>query len=453
MDYLLKIENLTIVHSKLISDGINPFVQFVKDTYDNYSLVNDINLFVREGEYLGLVGESGSGKTLTVKSILGLIDVNPGIVEGKISYKSDGQKKKTIILSIPQNGGSEFLNNIIGRQYMHSWHCKIKDGEINLPHDFMYKNNHATICAYNSTDSHCDELILNDKHFKESNKRLTLDIFQKHEYVYLVGLKRISRKTKSFQRSTINVLKEKKIPGRHISIILQDPVSFLNPYWSMSRQMINLNKLHFHSNEENVIDNLLSEVKLNTDSFKTAVPRELSGGQGQRAMILLSSITKPKLLIADEPTTGLDVTLKKIVVEKFKGLRKKVSPNLSMIFISHDLGMVRKATDRINVMYKGEIIENCESEKFNNKEGHHPYVTELLGITQSDYVRDNPDNVKMDLLKLGHGCKYYNNCTLTSKNTRCRLVSPPAISLLSNSILLNDDPNQPWVKCWDFLND
>ena len=106
----------------------------------------------------------------------------------------------------------------------------------------------------------------------------------------------------------------------------------------------------------------------------------------------------------------------------------------------------------MEIMYKGEIIENCESEKFNNKEGHHPYVTELLGITQSDYVRDNPDNVKMDSLKLGHGCKYYNHCTLTSKNTRCRLVSPPAISLLSNSILLNDDPNQPWVKCWDFLN-
>ena len=453
MDYLLKIENLTIVYSKLLSDGINPFIQFVKDTYDNYSLVKNINLSVKKGEYLGLVGESGSGKTLTVKSILGLIDVNPGIVEGKISYKSDGQKKKITILSIPQNGGSEFFNKVFGRQYIHSWHCKINDGEINLPHDFIYKNNHATICAYNSTNSNYDEIILNDKNFKERNKKLSLEIFQKYEYVYLVGLKQISYRTKSFQKKAVNILKEKKIPGQHISIILQDPVSFLNPYWSMSRQLRNLNELHFHSNDDKFIDNLLSEVKLNTDSFKTAVPRELSGGQGQRAMILLSSITKPKLLIADEPTTGLDVTLKKIVVEKFKGLRKKVSPDLSMIFISHDLGMVRKATDRINVMYKGEIIENCESEKFNNKEGHHPYVTELLGITQSDYVRDNSDNVKTDSLKLGHGCKYYNHCTLTSKNTRCRLVSPPAISLLSNSILLNDDPNQPWVKCWDFLNE
>ena len=75
----------------------------------------------------------------------------------------------------------------------------------------MYKNNHATICAYNSTNSNYDEIILNDKNFKERNKKFSLEIFQKYEYVYLVGLKQISYRTKSFQKKAVNILKEKKV--------------------------------------------------------------------------------------------------------------------------------------------------------------------------------------------------------------------------------------------------
>ncbi|SVD82335.1 uncharacterized protein METZ01_LOCUS435189, partial [marine metagenome] len=205
------------------------------------------------------------------------------------------------------------------------------------------------------------------------------------------------------------------------------------------------------NNQHNIIENLLSEVKLNTDSFKNALPRELSGGQGQRAMILLSSITKPRLLIADEPTTGLDVTLKKIVVEKFQSLRKQ--RECSMIFISHDLAMVVRATDRINVMYNGEIIENCSSDNFTNLEDHHPYVSKLLGITRSDFVSEDLDTTEDDSLEIDRGCSYFKLCNITSKNGRCRMISPPPISRLSGQLLFSEDPNEQWIKCWDFLDE
>ena len=449
MKNLLEIKNLTIVYSKLLTEGVNPFIQFVKDSYDNYSLIKDVNLTVRKGEYLGLVGESGSGKSLTVKSILGLLDVSPGIVDGEIFYQSNDQDEIISILAVPDQGKQTFFDRIFHSTYIHTWHCKIENNRITLPKDFIYKNGNSILRIYKTNADNFVEIVLKDVHFKENNKILMLDEFKDNEYAFLIGLRQINRTAKSNQKSIHKSLKENKIPGRQISIILQDPISFLNPFWSLGRQMKNLTKLHADQAEEDIIENLLSEVKLNTDSFKNAIPRELSGGQGQRAMILLSSITKPTLLIADEPTTGLDVTLKKIIVEKFHDLRKK--RDCSMIFISHDLGMVKRATDRINVMYKGEIIENCISEKFDNIEGHHPYVSKLLGITQSDYV-SNPDDPQNGSLRNERGCSYFNHCTLDSKNERCRMVAPPAISVSSNCILFDENPDTPWVKCWDYLN-
>jgi len=436
MDYLLKIDALTIVHSKLLKDGVNPILQFFKDSYSNNSLIKGVSLTVRRGEYLGLVGESGSGKSLTVKSVLGLVDVNPGIVCGNIKYKADVDKKGMEILSIPNNNASSILNNILSQTYKHSWHCKI-----------------CLMRVYNQHNNDYDELLLKDEHFNNEYKNISIKLKKDYDFGYLIGLKQIPRKVHRFQKCQRKLLNTYKIAGKHISIILQDPISFLNPFWSINRQITNLRNLTIDSSSNDSMDDLLSEVKLNTDSFKTAIPRELSGGQGQRAMILLSSITKPKLLIADEPTTGLDVTLKKIVVEKFKGLREKISSNLSMIFISHDLGMVRRATDRINVMFNGEIIENCSSDRFNTSEGHHPYVSELLGITQSDYVIPIKNYKKNEKDLMGHGCSYFHQCSLTTKRDKCKVISPPPISVMTNDILISDEPDQPWVKCWNFLNE
>ena len=168
-------------------------------------------------------------------------------------------------------------------------------------------------------------------------------------------------------------------------------------------------------------------------------------------MIFLSSLTKPKLLIADEPTTGLDVTLKKIVVEKFKGLKKQINDKFSMIFISHDLNMVRRATTRMNVMYKGQIIENGFSEDFLNPENHHPYTKKLINITQSNFTMEDEKNKKIPNDKNFGGCSYYGVCEHKSKNNLCAKLTPPAINKDDGSIMDIEDPMKPWVKCWSFL--
>jgi ABC-type dipeptide/oligopeptide/nickel transport system ATPase component len=354
------------------------------------------------------------------------------------------------ILSVPDRERSTLIDRMFYSTFIHTWQCKIENNRIPLPNKFIYKNGISILRAYKTNTNNFIEIVLNDDHFEENYKVLKIDILKEHDYAFLIGLRQIDRTAKDNQKSIHKALKANKIPGRHISIILQDPVSFLNPFWSLGRQMKNLTKLHADQAEEDIIENVLSEVKLNTDSFKNAIPRELSGGQGQRAMILLSSLTKPRLLIADEPTTGLDVTLKKIVVEKFQSLRKKRA--CSMIFISHDLSMVVKATDRINVMYKGEIIENCSSDNFDTIEGHHPYVSKLLGITQSDYVSEAMET-QDDMMTIDRGCSYFNLCDLSSKDERCRLIFPPVVSRLKKRILLNEDPDEEWVKCWDYLNE
>ena len=139
MKNLLKINNLTIVYSKLLTEDVNPFIQFVKDSYDNYSLVKDVNLTVREEEYLGLVGESGSGKTLTVKSILGLLDVYPGIVDGEILYQSNDQDEMVSILSVPDRDRSTLIDRMFYSTFIHTWQCKIENNRITLPNKFIYK--------------------------------------------------------------------------------------------------------------------------------------------------------------------------------------------------------------------------------------------------------------------------------------------------------------------------
>ena len=124
-----------------------------------------------------------------------------------------------------------------------------------------------------------------------------------------------------------------------------------------------------------------------------------------------------------------------------------------MIFISHDLNMVRRATDRMNVMYKGIIIENGKSEVFINSKNHHPYTKKLIDITQSDFKDSSIiDSNKTEVANFG-GCSYYDLCEHSFKNEICSNISPPPISVKDGKIMINDDPSISWVKCWAFIKD
>ena len=445
MNKILDVKNLTIAFSKNESKDQNIFLQFFREKKKSYTLLRDVSLSVFEGEYLGLVGESGCGKSLTMKTIFGMIDFDPGIVSGKILINDLKNNKE---ISILNKKDRKYYNKFLSSTYFSENHFVVNNGQIIFPNDLLLSNN-SIFYLYNKEGDFKKVII------GESYKNYVYSLSseeKKYSHCFILCKKIIPLDNK---RNINDILKSSKlnsIPGKFVSIILQDPLSFMNPYWSMIKQMNNLKDLH-PSNETNDIDAILENVKLNDKSFKNALPRELSGGQGQRAMIVLSSLTKPKLLIADEPTTGLDVTLKKIVVEKFKDLKKTISEKFSMIFISHDLNMVRRATNRMNVMYKGQIIENGLSKDFIDSKRHHPYTKKLINITKSNFTSESFSSDKIPDDKKFGGCSYYSVCEHKSKNNLCAKLTPPAISVENGDVLLEEDPSKPWVKCWSFLKE
>ena len=171
----------------------------------------------------------------------------------------------------------------------------------------------------------------------------------------------------------------RRVRGNKISMIFQEPMTSLNPVKTCGSQVIEAMRIHQHISEreakEKAIE-LFSQVKLpDPASIYNRYPHQLSGGQKQRVMIAMAMSCHPTLLIADEPTTALDVTVQKTILELIKELQ--VNQNMSVIYITHDLGLVAEIADKVIVMYKGSIVEQGPiKEIFLNPQ--HPYTKALL---------------------------------------------------------------------------
>jgi len=148
------------------------------------------------------------------------------------------------------------------------------------------------------------------------------------------------------------------IRGRRISMVYQDPMSSLNPVIPIGKQLMEVPIIHFGQSEAEAHARalqMLREVNLpDPETMMTRYPHQLSGGQQQRVVIAMALMAEPSLLVMDEPTTGLDVTVEAAVLDLVKRLREK--HNTSIIFISHNLGTVVRICDRIGVMYAGELV-------------------------------------------------------------------------------------------------
>lgn len=241
----------------------------------------------------------------------------------------------------------------------------------------------------------------------------------------IMGLlpKRTARVTSGeilFEGENICSMKERdleRIRGQKISMIFQDPMTALNPVLTVGNQIGEALYLH---NEEGLSQKEIDRKTEETLELvgipkerKNDYPYQFSGGMRQRVVIAIALVCNPKLLIADEPTTALDVTIQAQILSMICDLQRKYGT--SVIMITHDLGVVAETCDKVGIMYAGEIVEHGTLEDIFTGENHHPYTTGLFGSIpnlQENARRLHPiEGLMPDPTDLPEGCKFAPRCS------------------------------------------
>ncbi len=226
-----------------------------------------------------------------------------------------------------------------------------------------------------------------------------------------------------------------KIRGNQISVIFQEPMTSLNPIFTIERQVSETFMIHQGMNKHEAakkVVEILADVKIpNPEVVAKQYPHQLSGGMRQRVMIAMALACKPKLLIADEPTTALDVTIQAQILRLMNELKKETGT--SILFITHDLGVINQMADDVAVMYCGQVVEMSPARTiFSSPQFQHPYTE---GLFRSIPRLDSRPNERLESipgavphpLDLPKGCKFAPRCKYATQ--KCMEEEPALVKV------------------------
>lgn len=233
--------------------------------------------------------------------------------------------------------------------------------------------------------------------------------------------------------------------GNRISMIFQQPQSSLNPVFKVGDQVAEVLQIHQNMGREESWEKAVDLLRLvgipDVEEKAHSFPHEMSGGQAQRVMIAMALALNPQLLLADEPTTALDVTIQAQILDLMRDLRNRMGT--SVILITHDLGVIAEMADRVSVMYAGRIVEQSDIEDIFDKPLH-PYTQGLIAsIPVLGKIKERLDVIPgsvPNLIDLPPGCKFAPRCRARIEHNLqiCTEVDPDLIPILPNHT----------VRCW-----
>ena len=224
----------------------------------------------------------------------------------------------------------------------------------------------------------------------------------------------------------------RKIRGRRIAMIFQDPMTSLNPFMKISRQLMEMTQLHLGHTRSQAYEHAVKMLETvgipDARTRANSYPHEFSGGMRQRVMIAMALSCEPELLIADEPTTALDVTIQAQILELIRKLKQETGT--SVILITHDLGVVAGMTDRVIVMYAGKIFEQAKTKELFARPGN-PYTKGLLRSVPDPTDEQGKlyqiPGLPPDVAHLKPGCPFAERCERVEEI--CRREFPPFVEL------------------------
>jgi len=236
----------------------------------------------------------------------------------------------------------------------------------------------------------------------------------------------------------------RSVRGNKIAMVFQDPMTSLNPVLTIGTQIGEALELHLGMTKEQARKRSVDLLKMvgipEAENRLDDYPHQFSGGMRQRVMIAMALSCSPQLLIADEPTTALDVTIQAQITDIVKRLKRELG--MAIIWITHDLGVIAGLADRINVMYAGFIIESASNkELFANP--LHPYTLGLLGsiprLDEAHKAKLTPiEGLPPDLIEMPKGCPFYDRCHYRTE--KCGTANP---ALELGNV-------RHWVACWNW---